>query len=155
MAKVVNDNEDFFKYNKNRRKTKDNVDLLLNEWGRTLVAEDTKKPELLNVFSSVFTSSSSPKILTWVSLTQKSRRKEFWKESFPLVKKDGFWEHLGKLGTVKSMCPDRTHPKELVHTIARPVTVSPLKGCGDQERFLRPRRKPLSPQKNKKGDRGA
>lgn len=72
-----------------------------------------------------------------------------------MVKKDGFWKHLSKLEAVKSMGPDRIHPQVLVHTIERPVTISPLKGCGDQEMFLRPGRKQLSLQKNKKEDRGA
>lgn len=43
VAKVVNDSKDFFKYNNKKRKINDNVNLLLNEGGRTLVREDTEK----------------------------------------------------------------------------------------------------------------
>lgn len=46
LAKYVNENKVFFKYNYSKRKTKDNVDALLNGVGM-LVTEDT---ELLNIF---------------------------------------------------------------------------------------------------------
>lgn len=92
MAKAVNDNKGFFKYSNRKRKAKDNVDLLLNDGGRTLVSEETEKAELLNVFFSlVFTAIPGQyQMFTWVSLTHKSRIKEYWKEGFPLLKKDGF-----------------------------------------------------------------
>lgn len=46
LAKYVNENKVFFKYIYSKRKTKDNVDALLNGVGM-LVTEDT---ELLNIF---------------------------------------------------------------------------------------------------------
>lgn len=61
LAKDVKVNKKgFFKYINNKRKTKDNVGLLLNG-GRTLVIEDTEKAGLLNAFfASVFTDITSP-----------------------------------------------------------------------------------------------
>lgn len=55
LAKEVEDNrKGFFKYTNNKRKTRENMNLLLNEVG-TLVTEDTEKVDLLNtLFSSVF-----------------------------------------------------------------------------------------------------
>ncbi|KAJ7408723.1 rna-directed dna polymerase from mobile element jockey-like [Willisornis vidua] len=66
LAKDVKDNKKgFLKYINNKRKTKDNVSLLLNGLG-TLVTEDTEKAELLNtLFAPVLAGKSSPqKFLT-------------------------------------------------------------------------------------------
>ncbi|PKU47794.1 rna-directed dna polymerase from mobile element jockey-like [Limosa lapponica baueri] len=49
-----------FKYIHSKRKTRENVGLLLNEAG-ALVMEDTEKAELLNAaFASVFTAEANP-----------------------------------------------------------------------------------------------
>lgn len=50
LTKEVKDNKKgFFKYVKSKRKTTENVSLLLNEMG-VLVTEDTENAELLNTF---------------------------------------------------------------------------------------------------------
>ncbi|PKU42382.1 rna-directed dna polymerase from mobile element jockey-like [Limosa lapponica baueri] len=56
LARTVKDNKKgFFKYTSSKRKTRENVGLLLNEVG-ALVTENAEKEELLNVtFASVFT----------------------------------------------------------------------------------------------------
>ncbi|GAB0176369.1 mitochondrial enolase superfamily member 1 [Grus japonensis] len=61
LARDVKDNKKgFFKYISSKRKTRENVGLLLNEVG-ALVTEDTEKAELLNVtFASVFIAKASP-----------------------------------------------------------------------------------------------
>ncbi|GAB0205688.1 mitochondrial enolase superfamily member 1 [Grus japonensis] len=61
LARDVKDNKKgFFKYISSKRKTMENVGLLLNEVG-ALVTEDTEKAELLNAaFASVFTAKAGP-----------------------------------------------------------------------------------------------
>ncbi|GAB0207863.1 hypothetical protein GRJ2_003252000 [Grus japonensis] len=61
LARDVKDNKKgFFKYISSKRKTRENVGLLLNEVG-ALVTEDTEKAELLNAFfASVFTAKVGP-----------------------------------------------------------------------------------------------
>ncbi|XP_068856794.1 uncharacterized protein [Aphelocoma coerulescens] len=112
----------FFKYIGNKRKTKDNMDPLLNG-GETLVTEDAEKAELLNAFFALaFTDKTSPQ----GSLAQEIRVKESWKEDFPFIKEDWVREHLGKLDIHKSMGPDRMHPtllSKLVDIIARPLMI--------------------------------
>lgn len=106
LTEDVKENKMGFKYINNRRKTKDNVDLLLNGEG-TLVIEDTDKTELLNTaFGLMFVVKTSPQ----VSLTQEIRVKECWrKEYFPLVEEDCARGHLGKLKVHTYMAPDAVH----------------------------------------------
>jgi len=61
LARDVKDNmKGFFKYISSKRKTRENVRLLLNEVG-AVVAEDTEKAEPLNAaFDSVFTVKAGP-----------------------------------------------------------------------------------------------
>ncbi|GAB0178125.1 mitochondrial enolase superfamily member 1 [Grus japonensis] len=57
---VKNNKKDLFKYISSKRKTRENVGLLLNKVG-ALVTEDTEKAELLNAaFASVFTAKAGP-----------------------------------------------------------------------------------------------
>ena len=83
LARDVKDNKKgFFKYISRKRKTRENVGLLLNEVG-ALVTKDTEKAELLNAFfASVFTAKASPQ----VSQTLEAREEVWRKEDFPLVK---------------------------------------------------------------------
>ncbi|GAB0208090.1 mitochondrial enolase superfamily member 1 [Grus japonensis] len=106
LARVVKDNKKgFFKYISSKRKTRENVGLLLNEVG-ALVTEDTEKVELLNAaFASVFTAKASPQ----ESQTLEEREKVWRKEDLPLLKEDQVREHLGKLDIHKSMDPDGMH----------------------------------------------
>ncbi|GAB0177889.1 mitochondrial enolase superfamily member 1 [Grus japonensis] len=61
LARDVKENKKgFFKYISSKRKTRENVDMLLNEVG-ALVMEDTEKVALLNAFfASVFTVKPGP-----------------------------------------------------------------------------------------------
>ena len=57
---VKNNKKSFFKYISSKRKTRENVGLLLNKVG-ALVTEDTEKAALLNAFfASVFTAKAGP-----------------------------------------------------------------------------------------------
>ncbi|KAJ7425369.1 rna-directed dna polymerase from mobile element jockey-like [Pitangus sulphuratus] len=84
LSKDVKDNKKgVLEYINNKRKTKDNTSLLLNEG--SLVTEDAEKAELLcTFFAFVFTGKTSPQ----GSLTDGTWVKECWKEDFPLVKED-------------------------------------------------------------------
>lgn len=84
----------FYKYTGNKRKTRENVALLLSETG-SLVTQDTKKVEVLNAaFASSFTSKTgfqeyqAPEI----------RGKGWSKEDVPLVQQDQVREYLKQSG---------------------------------------------------------
>ncbi|GAB0205781.1 mitochondrial enolase superfamily member 1 [Grus japonensis] len=107
LARDVKDNKKgFFKYISSKRKTRENVDPLLNEVG-ALVMEATGKAELLNaVFASVFTTKVGPQETQTLEVGEKVWRKE----DLPLVEEDGVKEYLGNLDIHKSTGPDRMHP---------------------------------------------
>jgi len=101
LARDVKDKKGFYKYICNKKKTKENVDLLLNKMA-DLVTQDTEKPAVLNAsFASVFTS----KIGLQESQVPETRGKGWSKEDVPLVKDDQVREYLSKPDTHKSNGP--------------------------------------------------
>jgi len=107
LAKDVKNNEKcFFKYISSKRKTRDNVRLLLNEVG-ALVMEDAEKAELLNAFfASVFSAKAVPQESQALEVKEEACRKG----NLSLVKEDCVRDHLSNLDTHKSMGPDGMHP---------------------------------------------
>jgi len=92
LARDVKDNKKgFSKYISSKRKSRDNVEPLLNEVG-VLVTEDTEKAELLNAFFAVFAAKIGP--LESQSLEV---REEAWQTyNLPLVEEDCVRDHLSK-----------------------------------------------------------
>ncbi|GAB0202578.1 mitochondrial enolase superfamily member 1 [Grus japonensis] len=95
LARDVKDNKKgFFKYISSKRKTKENVGLLLNEVG-ALVMEDTEKAELLNAFFAlVFTAKAGPQETQTLEVME-SRRGSWRKASVTLAFKKGKKEDPG------------------------------------------------------------
>ncbi|GAB0209507.1 mitochondrial enolase superfamily member 1 [Grus japonensis] len=119
LAGDVKDNKkDFFKYISSKRKSRENVGLLLNEVG-ALVTEDTEKVESLNAFfASVFTAKASPQETQTLEVGEKVLRKE----DLQVVEEDRVRDHLGKLDIHKSMGPDGMHPR-VADVIARLLSI--------------------------------
>ena len=71
------------------------------------MTDDTEKAELLNAFvASVSTAKASPQESQILRV-----REEVWqKQDLPLVEEDCVRDHLSKLDTNKSMCPNGMHP---------------------------------------------
>jgi len=85
LARDVKDNKkSFFKYISSKRKTRDNMGLLLNKVG-ALVMEDAEKAELLNAFfASVFPAKAGPQASQSLEVREEACRKD----DLPLVKED-------------------------------------------------------------------
>jgi len=106
LAKDIKDNKKgFFKYISSKRKTRENVGLLLNELG-VLVTEDTEKVKFFSAFfASVFTAKAGPQTSQSLTIRDEACRKE----NLPLVEEDRVRDHISNLDTHKSMGPDGKH----------------------------------------------
>jgi len=107
LARDVKDNKKgFFKCISSKRKTRDNVGLLLNKVG-ILVTEDAEKAELLNAF---FASVSSAKASPQESQVLEVREEACRKDDPPFIEEDCVRDRLSNLNTHKSMGPNGMHP---------------------------------------------
>ncbi|KAK4823199.1 hypothetical protein QYF61_027208 [Mycteria americana] len=123
LASVVSDNKrGFFKYVNSKRRSKENIRLILVEDG-DLTNRDEEKAEAFNaVFASVFNTTDTP----WAARSPESEDHECGNSDFPFVDAEIVRDQLYQLNVLKSMCPDGIHPralKELVDVMAGPLSI--------------------------------
>ena len=124
LASVVSDSKKgFLQYVNSKRRSKDNIGMLLVEDGH-LANRDEEEVEAFNaLFASVFNTTDRP----WAALGTESEDRECRNSDFPLVDTEIGRDQLYQRNVDKSMGPDGIHGtvvKELADVTARPLSIT-------------------------------